>query len=335
MTNALIVPFYYDGSYAKSERYRLLMDFFKVQCWRWANVFDYLYLVDSGWELTDQDEAFLGRTFKQVFIIKASPRPHWTNVRVAVESAANDGVETICLMDSDTILYDGPFIADKLRSIEDGACDVVAITDGSGGHGIADEFPQFAANEQRAERRRLAPYLLIARRSLLDGVNFAPKPDAEWMDSFGQATRDIMLIGARLEELEDDRCSLYLQPDGTVTANTNLDGPPYTWSVPLDKLKSLGYHHIRNLGAAARWMDEFYLDRPAFDREMKITPPTEFFRLLSWYWVLGAICRQVDDSLFDEIIEVVNHAGVTTDTWRGYVNEWAGYHEWVEIFWKT
>lgn len=335
MSNVLIVPFYYDGSY-DSQRYRLLFDFFKVQSWRWADVFDCLYLGDSGWNLTDQDRAFLDRTFKRVCIVQNEPRPHWTNVRYALEVAARDDVKTVCLMDSDTILYDGSLIVEKMRSIEDGTCDVVAITDGSGGRNIGDSIPQFRENEFRAERRRLAPYLLMARRSLLDGLDFAPRPHCtKWTDSFGQATVDIMRQSACLDELEDDRCTLYLQPDGTITASTNLDGPPYLWSTPLDKRKSLGYHHVRNFGAGVRWLDEFYLDRSAFDREMGTTPPTEFFRLLGWCWVLSAACRRVDDPIFDEIVEVVNHAGVTVDTWRGYVNEWPEYYEWVKKLWTA
>lgn len=331
---ALVVAFYYDGS-SKSERYRLLFDFFLVQARRWAHLFDRLCLVDSGWRLTERDEARLRQRFRSVHIMRRRPLPHWDNVRYALDTAAAD-VEMVALVDSDTVIYDPDPLAGGLDRIAAGQCDVVAITDGSGGYRTAAEFDRFAANRQRAERRRLAPYLCLARRPFLDGLSFDPlcvtRHGDNWTDSFGAATLEVMRRGARLEELEDDRNTLYLHEDGTTARSTNLDGPPYLWSTPVDRSKATGYYHIRNFGASIRWINNFHTHRKTFDFEAQSTPRTEMLRLLGWCWTLAAACRPVGDPLFPDIARVVTHLGVSPAAWLNYTEEWLDYHPWLKTF---
>jgi hypothetical protein len=115
-----------------------------------------------------------------------------------------------------------------------------------------------------------------------------------------------------------------------MSESSNLDGPEYKWSLPLNKSTELGYYHVRNSSIGLSLLDEFQADRPAYDRRKEITPFREMMRLLMWQWVYDLTTGNLEkyQDLFWPVLE---DYGVGKAVWKAYETAFLRYHSWLEV----
>lgn len=312
MKTAAIVPFFrYEPVFENN--YNLLFEYFKLHSDRWLKYVDKLYVIDSGCSLghvsTDKVE-----------IIERPPLSHWQNMNEAIRAVKED---VVLLLDSDMIIYDPEFVGESITHFENANLDGYGIFDNSGSKSL-DEFPIMRENENRAERKRFAPYLFFLRKSALrPDFDFTPTPGKDWTDSMGQITYDLLADGKNIGELPDDRSNIILNDDGTISSTQWLDGANKKWSRVENP--RYGYYHVRNWGGSLNVINNYYLDKDKFWRTVDVMPKWEMFRLMAWFQIM-AERTGLYSTLISPIIEEFHMA----PTWINYLFKFKEYHSWVK-----
>lgn len=279
MTNAIIVPFH-QYTPRVNDDYKVYWNIW-YDCYRkWDDLIDKVYLIDHYWNFNATDYQF---DPKSKFQVEKVCETHWDNLAKIIPKITED---RIIMMDSDMLVYD----RNLMKLIINSNDDVITIMDGSGGISLSDHFPIMSPNENRAERRRFAPYLCGIKRDLMMKTSLAFQPhntgQADWMDSFGLWTKDILSHNPSIKELQDDRTTLRLFEDGHISKDTWLDGSPYKWSIPVDAPCRTGCYHIRNWNEAVRLVNNYYFDKDQYNHQKEIVPFCEAIRLLTWYYIV-------------------------------------------------
>jgi hypothetical protein len=277
---------------------------------------DGLYIADAGWNIPEEDLHPNTHKYTEDY------RSHWHYLNELTKMALADGATEILYLDPDIFLYNPVALSRCFGH------DVTAILDNSG---TTTFWP---ANEYRAERKRLTPYMTFINADLLRGVpvDFTPvAPDGQFKyDSMGLLTEQIVALKPEIRELRDDRSSIYLEDaTGKISSTSNLDGPPYLWSLPADRTEPTGYYHVRNSSIGLSLLDEFQADKPAYDRRKEITPFREMMRLLMWQWVCDIKTKQLYkyEHLFWPVLD---EYGVSKEIWYSYEQAFLRYHSWLE-----
>ena len=321
MTKCILVAFH-PGCFNPSGHYRVYEDAW-MKCWsRWAHLFDKVYLIDHNW---DFDPSKLSDKF-QLFTVKKS---HWDNLKEIIPQIKEDW---ILMMDCDTLFYDGQEMSRLLNSPDFAMIDLAAILDGSGGVDLSKKYPEMAPNKYRGERRRIAPYLCFIKTELMKktSMDFSPYHSGQndWRDSFGKWTEEVLDFSPTFLELPDDRTTLRLEKNGTISKDSWLDGPGYKWSEPLDAPQRYGYYHIRNFSLGLYLVNTFFHDRVNYEKAKRITPFSEALRVLTWLYVV-ADAAKTPLAIFP-ITDVIDDFGVSIKTWNNYWSKFKDYHSWVK-----
>jgi hypothetical protein len=286
MTKALIVPFFH--YYGTSEEISLsLFNFFLKYLFWWKDRFDKIYIIDSGGFIPEVD--FLT-------IIKVPRRSHWENLNDVLSEIKED---CFLLVDSDTIIYRPSTIDDIFKKIEKNH--IVSILDNSGGKNLESKYKFLRKNKNRDYRRRFAPYLFACRTNFfrkLDKFDFTPTGGDGWTDSMGIITDRLLSFEPTIEELPDDRTTIYYN-DGENKVSQWLDSPEYNWSKTNNP--NYGYYHLRNAGGALFGLNSYLLQNEAWDKFKEITPINELYRLLTWaHFITGKDIPIVPDSYINK-----------------------------------
>jgi hypothetical protein len=311
-----------------NDHYRVYEDAW-FACWnKWGHMIDKVYLIDQDYEFDPQK---YGSKFE---IIKTETLPdpvhhHWDSFRQVIPRIKEDW---IMMMDNDTLFYDKEEMSLLLDAAKTTGNDVFTTFDGSGGVSIFEKYPIMAPNENRGERKRFAPLLCLIRRELINktSCNFTPhRPGKkDFRDSFGKWTEEVLDLKPKIVELEDDRNTLRLKEDGTITKDTWLDGPEYKWSTPIDKEKRLGYYHIRNFNHAIHAVNSFHVDKSSYELHVKTAPFSETMRSMAWLWIFT---RMFKPQFLSRIKPVLKDLG-GEEYWEDYIVEFKKYHSWLEEF---
>lgn len=298
MSRAVIVPFF--ANQVKKPHYNLMIwEFFKKQMSKWIEYVDKVYVIDSGVGITQPDNP-------KVQVIHKHADSHWANMNEAVRLASED---LICLLDSDMVIYDAGIIDEGFYLLESKGYDVVSILDGSGGVDMT-QYKVMQPNKYRTERRRFCPYLCFLKKSILrPDFDFTPRGGENWTDSMGPVTEQILEDGYKIYELQDDRSTIIITPEGTYHSYQWLDGGE--WS--REQRPDLGYYHIRNYGGAVSLIG---LNDYEFDELLKVMPSTEFYRLMAW------ACA---------VFEIAGHAPHSEiNLLGGYYKAFREYHDFLD-----
>lgn len=301
MKIAAIVPFFNYG-YGNKD---LLFKFFCLHAAKWIKYVDEINVVDSGCGLTLPD-------IPNLKITVAPPQSHWQNMNEAIR---NTDADMVLLLDSDTIIYDPEVIQESIEMMEREQLDAYGIFDGSGAQALT-AYPIMRENEDRAERRRFAPYFFFLRKSALrSDFDFTPESGPIWTDSMGSVTRQLLVDKKVIMELPDDRSTISLEDDGTITHTQWLDDPSkHNWSKVENP--NYGYYHIRNFGGALKIVKE---------GEFGLVPGREARRLLMWFVMLSEATKSGYN-----VEEILSSVDVYTDMWNKYYEEFKKYHWWLE-----
>lgn len=315
MSNAIIVPFH-QYTPRVNDDYKVYWNIW-YNCYRkWDDLIDKVYLIDHYWnfDITDYHN-------NPKFSVEKVCETHWDNLTKIIPKITED---RIIMMDSDMLVYD----RNLMKLIVDFDGDVITIMDGSGGISLSDHFPVMSPNENRAERRRFAPYLCGIKRDLMMKTSLAFQPhnigQPDWMDSFGLWTKDILSHHPSVKELQDDRTTLRLFEDGHITRDTWLDGPQYKWSIPIDAPHRTGCYHIRNWNEAVRLVNNYYFDKDQYNHQKEIVPFCEAIRLLTWYYIVVAKYKPQEIGKINTILD-----DYKVKNFDVYLSEFYKYHSWI------
>jgi len=308
MTKSALVVFY-QYTPRVDEQYKTQSKWFFKLAKEWSDQLDKFYIVDAGWNFTKDELP------ENAVVIKEDMNSHWYYLNKLTLLADTD---TLLYLDPDILIYDPEVIRtgfEKLKS-HDGA----GILDNSGS---IDLFP---ANKYRGVRRRFTPYLtfihskLLKSGSLYSGIDFTPETG---FDSMGRITFEIVRRGCNFYEFEDDRNTLRMDEQGNITKDTWLDGPPYLWSTPQDKLKNLGYYHVRNSSVGLSILNEFKIGHPSYQMRKSTMPFSEVMRLLAWQWRYDF---EANEDWSEKYWPVLNDFNVSKEMWLRYIQEMLRYH---------
>jgi glycosyltransferase involved in cell wall biosynthesis len=300
MNRAVIVSFFdYGSSFQK-----VLYNFFLKHCLKWIGYVNKVYVVDSGFGINESPHY-------KIEIIKKPKQSHWQNMNEMIRQVSEP---LLLLMDSDMIIYNPEIIQIYFSALEECDDDIWTILDSSGGTCLGDKYPIMAENKNRAERRRICPYLCFLRRSILPhGFDFTPRGGENWTDSMGVITEQLLEKGIKIQELQDDRSTISLEDDGKITSCQWLDTPPKLWA--LQENPNLGYYHIRNFGGGLKILD---------DKNFGLVPNREARRLLAWVYILAL--KTKSQELIDNILNTFGNSNDSND----YIKQFEKYHSWLE-----
>lgn len=317
MSNACIVPFF---KYEPSARgkYKILFNYFVRHLRLWASKIDHLYIIDSGSGLNSNDKTILNSICNNT-VYSVGADSHWGNLNKFLPMIKED---KFLLIDSDTIISDAAFV-DRLFANLD-TCDIVSMTDASGGIDVFKQFPIFDANKYRDVRRRFAPYLFACKTEFFKKIgtfDFTPLTGTAWTDSMGAVTTQLLQLNPSFIEIPDDRGSIYYI-DGEHKTSAFLDNSRFEWSQ--NHKNNYGYYHIRNFNGGLYLVESRALNRKAYDHAKSIMPRQEAFRLLAWLWLM------TDDEAYKaEIFSVAADFGVNSSEFLLYIASVTEFHDWV------
>ena len=299
-----VVPFF-DYQQGNND---LLWKFFLLHAAKWIKYVDRLFVIDSGCNLEVPMNAPLG--LDKITIIRKPAQSHWQNMNEALAPFTKE--DYVLLLDSDMIIYDSSIVKFGFEQLEKDACDVMAILDSSGSAPIKSDL--FKENENRFERRRICPYLCFIKKKVLrEGFDFTPRGDDNWTDSMGVITEQLVEDGVTIWELQDDRSTISLEDDGTITSTQWLDTPPKKWA--MKENPNLGYYHIRNFGGALKLMK---------DKSFGLVPGREARRLVAWFMMFAM--KLQDKDLMVKFWETWGDG----DNLTIYIKRFKEYHNWLE-----
>jgi hypothetical protein len=303
------------------DQYKTQSTVFFNQVKKWEDKIDTFYLANGGWDFDWLP--------KNTIQYNQDNQSHWHYLNTLTEMVKEDQV---LYLDPDILMYDPRIIERGFEALE--TYDVAGILDNSATLPLENEFDLFKPNKFRGVRRRFTPYLTFAKTKLLkgdhglhSGIDFTPV--AGKYDSMGQVTHEIMKRGCDYFEFEDDRNTLRLERDGSMTRDTWLDGSPYLWSTPHNKVKDLGYYHVRNSSVGLSILQEFQVNKPAYQARKNTMPFSEIMRLLSWQWMYDGASGNIIE-WNDEYKDVLNDLGVEANIWDKYLCELEEYYPWLQ-----
>jgi len=311
MTKACILVFF--QYFPRTDKqYKTQGKVFFEQVAKWSDQIDHFYLANGGWEFDNLPD--------NVTVLNEDMQSHWYYLNKLTDMVKEDA---ILYLDPDILVYDPEVVKKGFKALE--TYDVAGILDNSATLPLEEEFNLFKANENRGVRRRFTPYMTFIKTELIKGIDFTPVLGK--YDSMGLVTHEIMKKGATYKEFEDDRNTLRMDENFEFSKDTWLDGPAYKWSSPHDKLKDLGYYHIRNSSVGLSMLKEFKVQRDAYDRRKSTMPFTEVMRLLSWQWLYDEMAKE---DWSKEYWPVLNDFNVSKEQWLKYIEELRGYYLWLK-----
>lgn len=315
-TNALIIPFHQYVPHVNND-YRVYWDLWYNCYKKWGDLIDKIYLIDHYWNFDSEDYDNSPK-----FVVFKSYINYYENLRKLIPSITED---RIIIMDSDMIIYD----RELMKSIVNFDGDVITTMDNSGGVSLSGSFPILAPNEYRAERKRFTPILCSIKRDLMMKTSLSFQPynnsHSDWMDACGLWTKEILQQNPSIKELQDDRTTLRLFEDGSITRDTWLDGPPYKWSIPLDSPCRTGCYHIRNWNEGLRLVNNYHFFKHDYNHQKEIVPFCEAIRLLTWYYIIVSKYRPQNINKINVVLD--DYKVKNFDT---YLSEFHKYHSWID-----
>lgn len=296
MTVELIVAWFHNPQ-IPGTHHTSLEGIFARQYAKWAQYVDKATFVDSNWGITQLPGTII-------------PRPgnsHWASLK---EMSEKSNADVLLFMDQDMLVVDPTVISLMRKYMENGA-DVITILDSS-----QEEI--FPANSQRRGRSRFCPYLCMIRRSLVIEAGYDFDPDSSH-DTMGLMTESIIKRhpDLRLIELPDNRFSVYLR-EGVISANTNLDGPGFSWSEPIDEDPDFGYYHVRNATLGLEIIEEFYCNKESYLRRKAASPDWEVFRSIAWWWLFDEVLGNTKE--MERISVVLDDFNLPHSLWLSYID---------------
>lgn len=324
MTLAHIVCFHRYEPFNR-ENYRHLFDFWWHYYQKSAPLVDHLYIIDSGWGITeDQYERMrLAVPNRKVSLTVKQPTSHWQNMNEAIREVTEDA---FLLTDSDTILYQDEPVRTTKKLLE--KYQIVSCLDGSGGRALEKTYPVLAANEQRSHRRRFTPYFFAAHTQLFQQIpnfDFTPTGGDDWTDSMGTVTEQLLRLNPSFYELRDERKSVALM-DGIPQVVSAMESPPYEWA--RTDLPDTGFYHLRNAGGGHNLAETYATQPEVFAATKKIMPVYEAVRLLYW-WNTITHRERMHNPDYNREIQGVLHEFATPDQIMEYQSMFMHLHPWI------
>lgn len=310
MTRACVLVFFQYFPRIDNQ-YQTQSTVFFNQVMKWMQYVDNFYIASGDWDFKSLPE--------NTKLHIEDMRSHWHYLNTLTEMVEED---SILYLDPDILVYDPEVINKGFEALEN--YDVAGILDNSATLPLENKFDLFKPNKNRGVRRRFTPYMTFIKTDLVKGLDFTPV--AGKYDSMGYLTHEVMKKGANYFEFEDDRNTLRLEKDGTMTKDTWLDGSPYLWSTPHDKIKDLGYYHVRNSSVGLSMLKEFKSDHSAYERRKATMPFSEVIRLLSWQYLYDELSGE---DWRVEYEPVLNDLGVSGEMWNSYIQELHNYYPWL------
>lgn len=313
MTKALVVVFF-RYTPRVDDHYKTQGELFLKHAKKWLPKLDAVYLADGGWGFNKSD------FHENTIVYSEDYRSHCEYMNHLMDLVQED---TFLLIDPDMIIYDPDVIDQGFKYLTQYG--VAGILDNSGS---LDLFP---ANEYRDVRRRYTPYMTFGYSGDFKNRDFTwTQKDGQFeFDSMGKITFDLYK-NLPYKELRDNRSSIYLEDkDGKITKSSNLDGPNFEWSLPLEKTEDLGYYHIRNSSIGLSLLAEFQVDKDAYKRRKEITPFREMMRLLMWQWQCDKQTGNLE-KYKDMFLPVLEDYNISMDTWLKYEQEFEKYNDWIK-----
>lgn len=308
MSRAAVVVFY-RYTPRTDDHYRTQWDLFYKYAKKWYKYIDHLYIVDAGWNIPED------QLHDNCTLIREDFRSHCYYMNELFKRVSED---QFMLIDPDMLIYNPEKVDEGFNYLEDYG--VAGILDNSGS---LDLFP---ANELRDVRRRFTPYMTFGHTSDFKDRDFdwTQKDGKFEFDSMGKITFDLYQK-LTLKELRDDRNTVYLEEDGSITESLNLDSPQYEWS---KEKVDLGYYHVRNSSIGLSLLCEHQSDKDAYNRRKSITPFREMMRLLMWQWMYDKHTGQLD-MWKDTFKPVLDDYGVSESVWGNYEEVFERNHPWL------
>jgi len=313
---------------ADGDHHKILFNLFQRHAVKWLEHVDELIIIDSGADLSEDDCTLFAQhnLMEKVRFIHRSWDSHWNNLNAAIQEIDGGLQEpyNLALLDSDLLIYDPKIVDESFRRLT--TYDALGIFDSSGGVDLT-QYPTMAENVYRGERRRLCPYFCFLRRDALrPGFDFTATSggnNKDWFDSMGRITLHMLEDGKSLGELRDDRSSIYLEDDNTITSTQWLDEDRHLWSQT--EHPNLGYYHIRNFSGGLQLVDSYYVEPELHQRLIKITPRREALRLLTWVHLADKHLDK-DPHRIGPIIEAFCPIGLWWEYWTAFTH----YYPWLE-----
>lgn len=304
MTKAIITAFYpYQNT--QDEHYRVYEDAYFYFLHRFIHNVDKVYLIDQNWGLNVPDWLESKAVVIDTNDLTPPINHHWDSFAQVIPQIKED---VVIMLDSDMMIYDFDF--------DLGSCDIKAILDTSGG--VKLDYKELQPNDKRGERRRIAPYLCMARRELFNKTGYDFKPyrnsDNDWMDSFGKWTTKVFDTNPKFCELPDDRTTVMLDEEGEISVSPWSD-----WDSGIT-----GYYHLRNFSLGLSLVNDFEHNKPAYNQRKSITPVGEASRQLGWLWVLTEKFRP---AFLNKIKNVVND--LELKNWDQFISEYYKVYSWI------
>lgn len=311
MANAALTVFH--RPYPRhDEHYKTQSHLFFEYARHWLPFIDTFYVVDASWGIPDHPRV------RKIFADHMNHWEHFNRVIPKIEE------ENLLLLDSDTLIYDPTIVKDGFDRLSEYDCS--AILDNSGQANLEEKYPILRANDKRDTRQRITPYLCFIKTNLLRGKDFTPVGGR--FDSMGKITDQLLASDIKLHEMRDDRSTVRLKEDGTITQSTWLDGQGFDWSEPVNAPIKLGYYHLRNSTLGVCLLNEYKHDRQAYEHRKEITPPSEMWRVMAWQWIYDEKASELArwESDFDAVLD---DYGLSRGVWDKYIRGFYNYHQWL------
>lgn len=312
MSTALIISIF-NPHPRTSTHWRSMIDFWIKCSQKWATEIDTAYINLAGCGDLFNHEDFPFKNVK-LFHIDGS---HWGIFNTIVPQITEDN---ILMIDHDAYIYDDMIFTHAKNSLANGY-DAFTILDNSGS---VDIFP---ANEDRDIRRRIVPYLCFIKREWFDKIKpFDFTPIDGIYDSMGKITNQLVHHGLKIKEIPDDRSTLRLEDDFSISKDKWLDSPAFKWSANSTESNDYGYYHVRNAVLGVQLMNEYGTD--AYINRKSITPFSEMMRSLAWWYFFDKQNNTLEQYQH-MYINVLDDYGVPLDIWSKYMKEFYNYHKGV------
>jgi hypothetical protein len=324
MKLAHIVCFHRYEPFAR-ENYRHLFNFWLHYYKKIAHHIDHLYLIDSGWGITESQYEELCQIIpnRNVTLTVKPPTSHWQNMNEAIREVKED---SFLITDSDTIIYDeAPIVTTKEMLVK---TEIVSCLDNSGGRDLENTYAMLAANENRSYRRRFTPYFFACQTNLFHRIpnfDFTPTGGDNWTDSMGTVTEQLLRLNPSFYELRDERKSVALM-DGIPQVVSAFESPPHEWAKT--DLPDTGFYHLRNAGGGHNLAETYVTQPDVFAATKKIMPVYEAVRLLYWWKTITHRERMINPE-YDHEIKGVLHEFATPDQIMEYESIFMHLHPWI------
>ena len=319
--NAIVVLWHQYVPKGITSYYRLYMEYFKKWANLWKDEYDMMYLVDSGWDITQKDIDDIGKC-----VLLRPPEAHqWVHFENIIPMIP---AENILILDNDMIVYKKGLIKDAFDKLNNGK-KLISTLDGSGGMSqkMWEKFPILENKYLRitmqftAIKKDLMLYKAFSPQNFTESV-YIPELDyltqsGDSAEAFQMATIKI-LIQLNPEEIEiipNDYNGIYLDKIGI--AEDVQDQLP-------------GCYHIRNWSLPIHLINDKKLDFENYKRQLPALPQREVCRLFAWLWIIDETCGSQDNALENEIYSILKDFEVSVSDWLEYIKRFKSYHSWIQ-----